>query len=113
MESVCSKESYEGSRPEESPEGTSTFTERHFVLLWGSQYSWLDYDTIRCKMFCAVCKNHKKNSFVTSGSSNFRRLAFIDLSKSMEHTDAIHAMLKAKQAAPVFATWNKRLTKLC
>ena len=78
------------------------------MLLWGSQYSWLEYDTIGCKMFCTVCKKHKKNAFATSGLSNFRRSALIDHSKSSEHTDTICAVLKAKQAAPVFATLSEK-----
>ena len=63
-------------------------------------------------MFCTVCKNHKKkNAFATSGSSNFRRSAFIDHSKSLEHTDAICAILEAKQAAPIFATLSEQADK--
>ena len=102
-ESVCSTESYQGSLPEEIPEGTSTFTERHFVLSWRSQYFGLTMTSLDVKCFAQYVRTtKKKNAFATSGLSNFRRSALIDQSKSSEYTDAIRAMLEAKQAAPVF-----------
>ena len=38
-------------------------------------------------------------------------MAVIDHSKSLEHTDAIRAMLKAKQAAPIFTTLSEKADK--
>lgn len=52
-------------------------------------------------MFCAVCKSHKKNAFGTVGSSNYRRSALTDHSKSLEHSEASH---EASQATPMFAS---------
>ena len=97
------------SSDEESEEGTEA-TERHFVSSWKAQYSWLEHDG--GKMYCTLCKTHaKKNIFGTSGSTNFRRSALSDHSKTSEHTDAVRASLEAAQAAPVFATVSERADK--
>ena len=79
--------------------------ERCFVQSWTENYPWITYDKEECRMYCSICKQHKKkNTFASSGSTNFRRSALVDHGKSGEHTDALRLSLESKQAAPVFAT---------
>uniref|UniRef100_A0A1X7VE37 C17orf113 probable zinc finger domain-containing protein n=1 Tax=Amphimedon queenslandica TaxID=400682 RepID=A0A1X7VE37_AMPQE len=78
---------------------------RNFVPSRKDNYSWLEYDSSSGKMFCTLCRKHKKkNAFSTSGSTKFRRSALTDHSKSLEHTDAVCATHKSKQAFPIFAS---------
>ena len=77
----------------------------NFVPSLKNNYSLLEYDSSSGKMFCTLCRKHKKkNAFSTSRSSNFGRSALTDHSKSLEHTDAFRATHESKQATPVFAS---------
>ena len=35
---------------------------RHFVRSWKDSYSWVKYDENTRKMFCSLCKQHKKKT---------------------------------------------------
>ena len=78
---------------------------RQFVRSWLEDFSWLFYDSSTKIMYCKLCqKHHKKNVFATCGSTNFRRLAFVDDTISLEHTDAIKADQDSLNAAPIFTS---------
>ena len=98
------------SSSDDDEEDESSQSTRHFVTSWKDSFSWLDFD---CgKMYCTLCKTcGKKNIFGQSGSTNFRRSALIDHSKSSDHTDAVRSTLEATQAASVFTAVRERAEK--
>ena len=52
-------------------------------------------------MHCTLCRKFgKRNAFATLGSTNFRRSALSDHTKSKDHVNAIRAEQDAKDAAP-------------
>ena len=77
--------------------------ERRFVSSWKEHFPWVEYDGM--KMFCRVCKTHKKkNAFASSESTNFRRSAFTDHTTSMDHSDAIRV---EHESAKALQYWKK------